>query len=110
MGNQQLEQMGGPKCQRGRRKRVAKAVSFSCLESAGSGPGNEEIPENEVNLAIRFINLANALGAGNRGRKNWAAECSSVTDTGYKGGGWRSYSRLGSYAEYVGSFRPMENC
>ena len=38
------------------------------------GPENEEMPANEVNLASRFINLANIMGAGDRDRKNWAAE------------------------------------
>ena len=47
---------------------------FACMEPEGKGPRNEEIPENEVNLATRWINIANALGAGNWERKNCAGE------------------------------------
>ena len=43
----------------------AKAARFACVESEGNCPENEEITENEVNLATRFINLSNAIGAGN---------------------------------------------
>ena len=45
----------------------------------------EEKPENEVNVATRQINLANALGIGGWGRKNCAEECASVIDTGFYG-------------------------
>ena len=51
------------------------------------GPGNEEIPAIVVNVARRFVNLANIAGAGNWGRKNWASECSSIIDTGFNGWG-----------------------
>ena len=44
------------------------------MESEEKGTENEEIPETEVNLATRWINLAYALGTGNLGRKNWAGE------------------------------------
>ena len=47
-------------------------MRFACLESEEKGPENKEIPGNEVNLATRSVNLANALGAGNWERKNWA--------------------------------------
>ena len=75
----------------------------------GKSPENEEIPENEVNLATRLINLAIALGAGNWGRKNWAEECSSIVDTGFNGGGLRIYARLRMYAGPLGILRPTEN-
>ena len=52
-------------------------------------PVIEETPENDVNVATRQINLANAHGMGDWGRKNWAEECSSIIDTGFNGGGLR---------------------
>ena len=42
----------------------AKAVKFTIVEMGDCGPVIEEIHENEVNVATRQINLANALGAG----------------------------------------------
>ena len=64
---------GRPKGPKGEEGEVgAKAVRFTHLESEEKGPENKEIPGNEVNLATRSVNLANALGAGNWERKNWA--------------------------------------
>ena len=42
----------------------AEAVKFTFLELGEYGPVIEEIPENEVNVASRLTNLANALGVG----------------------------------------------
>ena len=64
------------------------------------------MPANEVNLARRFINLANITGAGDWGRKNWGKERSIIVDAGFGGCGLCSFSRLGKYAEYSRSFRP----
>ena len=66
----------------------------------GKSPENEEIPENEVNSATRWVNLANSLGAWNWERKDCAEEFSSIIDTGFSGGGLRSYSRFRMYVEY----------
>ena len=38
---------------------------------------------NEVSVATRQINLANALGIGDWERKNCAGECSTIIDTGF---------------------------
>ena len=54
-------------------------------------PESEELPANEVNFASRFINLANAPGAGDWESKNWAQECSSIIDTEFGGGGLCSF-------------------
>ena len=62
-------------------------------------PAIEEIPESEVNLATRRINLANALGVGDWERKNCAEDCSIVIDTGFNGGGLRIYHCLRRYVE-----------
>ena len=51
-----------------------KAVKFTFPEMEERDPVIEEIPENEVNLATRQINLANAIGVGDWERKNWAEE------------------------------------
>ena len=52
-------------------------------------PAIEEIPENEVNVATRQVNSANALGVSDWGGKNWAEECSGIIDTGFNGCRWR---------------------
>ena len=63
---------GGPKGQKGKGK--GGSAHFACLESEEMGPGNEEIPSAEVNLAIRFVNLPNIMGAGGWESKHWATE------------------------------------
>ena len=75
---------GGPKGQKGKGK--WKAAQSACLGSEEMDPENEEMPANEVDLASRFINLANIMGAGDWERKNWAKECSSIIETGFDGG------------------------
>ena len=70
-----------------RRKRRRESVKFTCLEPSECDPVIEEIPENEVNLATRQINLANAHGVCGCGRKNRAEDCSIIIDTGFNGGG-----------------------
>ena len=99
--------------QRVRRKKEgkggAKAVKCTCLEMNECAPVIEEIPDNEVNVATRRINLANALGVCDWERKNWAGDCSRITDTGFNGGGLRSYPWLRRYVEYVRSFYPNAN-
>ena len=87
----------------------AKSVKFTCLELSECDPVIEEIPGNEVNVATMRINLANALGGGELGRKNRAKDCSSVTDTGFNGGGLRSYPRLERYVEYMMIFYHNDN-
>ena len=48
------------------KEKVGGGSGSVCLSGVGrNGPRNGEMPENEVNLARRFINLANILGAGN---------------------------------------------
>ena len=84
-------------------------VQFACLDPEEMNPENEEIPANEVNLAIGFINLANITGSGNWERKNWAEERSSITDTGFNGWGFRSYEWLCRYAEYLRVFTLRKN-
>ena len=81
---------GKPNGQKGKEgTRWRKAARFPCLEPEGKDTENEESPENEVNLATRWINPPNALVAGNWERKNWGAECSSIIDTGFNGGRMR---------------------
>ena len=74
---------GWPEGRKGKGKGMA--VHFSRLESGEMDPESEEIPAGEVNFSSRFINLANVLGAGDRERKNWAKECSSIIDPGFNG-------------------------
>ena len=62
-----------------------EAVMFTCLELSERDPVIEEIPGNEVNVATRQINLANALGVGDWERKNRPEDCSSIIDTGFSG-------------------------
>ena len=88
------------------RKRYRKVVQFACLASEEMGPENEDIPAIEVNLAIRFVNLANITGAGNWEIKNCAEEFPIVIDTGFGGLGFLSYAWLGEYAECFGEFLP----
>ena len=82
-GETEHQYKSGPKGQNG--KVGGETVQFSCLRSEEMGPENDKIPANEVNLASRFINLANITGAGNWESKNWAEECSSAIDTGFNG-------------------------
>ena len=73
-------------------------------------PVIEEIPENEVNVATRQTNLANALGVGDWARKIRAKERSSIIDTGLNGGGGlRSSPLLRRYVEYLRSFYAKDN-
>ena len=60
-------------------------------------------------MATRKIHLSNALGVGDWGRKNRDGDCSSITDTGFNGGGLRRYHWLRRYVEYMRSFYPMAN-
>ena len=69
-------------------------------------PVIEEIPGNEVNVATRKINLANALGVGDWERTSWAGDCSIVIDTGFNGCGLRIYHLLRKYVEYLMGFHP----
>ena len=62
-------------------------------------PSIGEMPENEVNVATRQINLAIALGVSHCEGKNCAEECSSIIDTGFNGGGLRIYAWLRKYSE-----------
>ena len=84
-------------------------MRFSCLEPEVKGPGYEEIPDNEINLANRWINLAIALGAWDGVRTNWAEECSSIIDTGFNGGGMCIYAWFRRCDEYIRSFYPTSN-
>ena len=43
------------------------------------GPENEEMPENLVNLARRFINLANITGAGDWGERTGSENSLSLS-------------------------------
>ena len=79
-------------------KGSADAVKFTCLEPSENDPVIEEIPENEVNVATRQINSANALGVGDWRSKNRSKYCSSIIATGFNGGGLRRY------VEYLRSF------
>ena len=61
---------GKAKGQKGKEgKGGSKAVKFDCLEMNECDPVIGEIPENEVNLATRKINLANALVVGDWGQE-----------------------------------------
>ena len=99
--------------QKGQKRKEGKggteAVKFACLEMGECDPSMGEIPENEVNVATRKINLPNALGVSDCGRKNWAGECASIIDTGFNGCGLRIYSWLRRYAEYLRSFYHKSN-
>ena len=85
----------------------AKAVKFAVLEMNECDTVIVEIPENEVNVETRQINLDNALGVGVWG--NWANDWSIIIDTGFNGGGLRSYPWLRRYVEYMRSFYPKAN-
>ena len=87
----------------------AEAVKFSCLEMDECDPSIVEIPENEVNVATRQKNLANALGVSDWERKNWAKECPTIIDTGCNGCGLRSYAWLRRYDEYLRGFCHKSN-
>ena len=62
-------------------KGSVNAVKFTCLKPSGDDTVIEEIPENEVNVATRRINLASALGVGDWGGKTRPKYCSSIIDT-----------------------------
>ena len=85
-----------------------KSAKFAFLVPIGNGPiGEEEVAGGQVNVDIRQINLANALGADGWERKNdWPEERSSIIDTGFDGGGLRSFAWLRKYPEYLRSFYP----
>ena len=87
----------------------AQAVKFTRLEISECDHVIEEIPENEVNVATRKINLANAHGVGDWRRKNRAKDCSIIIDTGFNGGGLRAYPWMRRYVEYMRSFQPDDN-
>ena len=87
----------------------AKALKFTCMEMNECGPVIEEIPGNEVIVATRQINIANALGIGDWGRRNWAEGCSIIIDTGSNGGGLCRYHCLGRYVEYMRRFPHKAN-
>ena len=74
---------GGPKGQKGKGK--GKSAHFPCLGDAELGPEKGEVSANGVNYTFRDINLANITGARDWERKNWAEECSSITNTGFNG-------------------------
>ena len=64
-----------PKGQKGKEgKGGTEAVKCTCLEMGECDPAIGEIPENEVNVATRQINLPNALGVSDLERKNWGGE------------------------------------
>ena len=90
---------------KGKGKGKKRSIMFACLEEE-MDPVEEEIPENEVNMAYRHINLSNVLGGNEWERKNWGKECSSIIDTGFNGGGLCSFSWLIRYEEYLRSFYP----
>ena len=77
---------------------------FACLEAAEMDPVEKEMPESEVNMAYRHINLSNVLGCNGWGRKNWGGERASIIDACFNGGGLRSFSLLNRYEEYLRSF------
>ena len=79
---------------------------FACLDEEEMDPRSQEIPESGANTAYRRINLANVLGGNDWGRKNWEKECSSITDTGFNGGGLCIFSWLNRHGAYLGSCYP----
>ena len=91
--------------ERGNGGKVKKrSITFACIEEEEMGTREEEIPENEVNVAYIHIHLANVLGGNDWGRKNWEKECSSITDACFNGGCLCSFSRLNRYEVYLRSF------
>ena len=97
---------------RGEREETNKrkwAISeVSCLVPNENDTTEEEISENQVNVATVQINLANALGSGDWERGNWPKECSSISDTGFNGG-LRIFDWLRKYIEYLVGFYSKEN-
>ena len=81
-------------------------MRFACLESEENDPESVEIPDGELNMATRWVNIPNALGAVERGDR--PEECSSIIATGVNGGGPLSCALFRMYAEYIGSFTPMQ--
>ena len=73
--------------ERKRRKESSKSVKFDGLEPSANDPVIEEIPENEVNVETRQVNLTNELGVGDWERKNRAEDCPGIIDTGCNGWG-----------------------
>ena len=62
-------------------KGKGKTALFACLEEEGMGPWKTEMPDNEVNYAVRRINLSNVMWGDDWGRKNRAKGCSSIIAT-----------------------------
>ena len=71
---------------------------FACLEEEVDSR-EEELSENEINVADRHINLANVLGGNDWERENCEKECSSIIDTCFNGECLCSFSRLNRYEE-----------
>ena len=94
---------------RKRRKGGTEAVKFTCLEMDEYDPAIEEIPENEVNVATRQINLVNALGVSDRGGRTGPQNDLVLPIPDLTDGGSRRYSWLRRYADCLVIFRPKEN-
>ena len=66
------------------------------------------MPESQVSVTTRQVNISGIFGESAWGVKDWPGECSSIIDTGFSGGGFRSYARLRKCLEYLGIFDHKE--
>ena len=57
------------------------SVRCTLLETNENELANYAIPESQVNVSARHVNLSDVLGVSDWGRKGRAKECSIVMDT-----------------------------
>ena len=100
------KQGGKQKGKKGRIEEKGKggSVRIAFVEPNGNDLEIEEIPESQVNVATRQSNLSDILGESAWRNKDWPNECTSIIDTGFNGGGLRSYAWSRKYLGYVESF------
>ena len=84
-----------------------ESVRFTSPETIENELENDAIPESQVNVATRKVNIDDFLGGSDWGNKDFPAECSRIIDTGFNGGWLFVYSWLRKYIEYLGSFQNM---
>ena len=76
-------------------------LGFAFRGISESGPIIDKVLGNQVNVATRQSGISDISGDGEWGNKNWPEECSIVIDTGFNGGGLRSFSWLRGYLGYI---------
>ena len=83
-----------PSTKKGREdeKGKGKSVRYTSLEPIGNGFGNDAIPESQVNVATRQVNLSDVLAGSACRNKDRPNGRSSIIDPWLSGGGLRSYA------------------